>query len=59
MQPRIGLLQKALADYEAGRYYSTVLVLLSVTDGFVNDLDTAARQGLYTRAAATWWPGTA
>ncbi|MEB4613266.1 hypothetical protein [Leucobacter sp. M11] len=51
MRLRIGLLQKALADYEAGRYYSTVLVVLSVMDGFVNDLDTAARQGLHTRPA--------
>ncbi|WP_163544773.1 hypothetical protein [Occultella kanbiaonis] len=49
MRPRIGLLQKALADYEAGRYYSTVLVLLSAMDGFVNDLDTAARRGLHAR----------
>lgn len=49
MRPRIGLLQKALADYETGRYYSTVLVLLSVMDGFVNDLDTATRQGLHAR----------
>lgn len=49
IRPRIGLLQKALAGYEAGRYYSTVLVLLSVMDGFVNDLDTAARQGLHAR----------
>ncbi|MDR3070223.1 MAG: hypothetical protein LBU38_04355, partial [Propionibacteriaceae bacterium] len=49
MRPRIGLLQKALTDYEAGRYYSTVLVVLSVMDGFVNDLDTAARQGLHAR----------
>jgi hypothetical protein len=49
MRPRIGLLQKALADYEAGRYYSTVLVLLSVMDGFVNDLETATRQGLHAR----------
>ncbi|QIM15546.1 hypothetical protein G7067_02565 [Leucobacter insecticola] len=49
MRPRIGLLQKALTDYEAGRYYSTVLVVLSVMDGFVNDLDTAVRQGLHAR----------
>lgn len=49
MRPRTTLLQKALADYEAGRYYSTVLVLLSVMDGFVNDLDTAARRGLHAR----------
>lgn len=51
MRPRMGLLQKALADYEAGRYYSTVLVLLSMMDGFVNDLDTAARLGLHARPA--------
>jgi len=49
MRPRIPLLKKALVDYEAGRYYSTVLVLLSVMDGFVNDLDTASRQGLHAR----------
>ncbi len=49
MRPRMGLLQKALTDYEAGRYYSTVLVVLSVMDGFVNDLDTAVRQGLHAR----------
>ncbi len=49
MRTRIGLLQKALTDYEAGRYYSTVLVILSVMDGFVNYLDAAARQGLHAR----------
>ena len=49
MRPRIPLLVKALRDYEAGRYYSTVLVLLSVMDGFVNDLDAANRQGLHAR----------
>lgn len=49
MRPRIPLLQKALLDYTAGRYYSTVLVLLSVMDGFVNDLETANRQGLHAR----------
>lgn len=50
MRPRIPLLQKALVDYEAGRFYSTVLVLLSVMDGFVNDLDTAQRKGLHARS---------
>lgn len=50
MRPRIPLLQKALTDYEEGRYYSAVFVLLSVMDGFVNDLDTAARQGLHARS---------
>lgn len=50
MRPRIPLLQKALVDYEEGRYYSTVLVLLAVMDGFVNDVDTATRQGLHARS---------
>lgn len=50
MRSRVPLLQHALRDYEAGRYYSTILVLLSVMDGFVNDLDTANRQGLHARA---------
>ncbi|WP_213935178.1 hypothetical protein [Rhodococcus sp. B50] len=39
MRPRRALLDKALADYREGRYYSTVLVLLTVMDGFVNDTD--------------------
>ncbi|MGV1005070.1 MAG: hypothetical protein ACOYEV_09970, partial [Candidatus Nanopelagicales bacterium] len=59
MRPRIDLLQKALTDYEAGRYYSTVLVLLSVMDGFVNDLDTATRQVCMRARWSTWWLGTA
>lgn len=50
MRPRIPLLQRALVDYETGRFYSTVLVLLSVMDGFVNDLDTAQRKGLHARS---------
>lgn len=50
MRPRISLLKKALKDYEEGRYYSTVLVLLSVMDGFVNDVETAHRRGLHTRS---------
>lgn len=49
IRPRIELLEKALADYEASRYYSTVLVLLTVMDGFVNDLDKSARRGLHAR----------
>ncbi|WP_147385382.1 hypothetical protein [Propionibacterium ruminifibrarum] len=50
MQKRLPLLQKALADYEAGRYYSTVLVILSMMDGSVNDQDTAQRRGLHARS---------
>lgn len=44
------MLQKVLVDYAAGRFYSTVLVLLTVIDGFVNDLDTAQRKGLHARS---------
>lgn len=57
MRPRMEMLRKALTDYEAGRYYSTVLVLLSVMDGFVNDLETSVRKGLHARPAqdlAAW-----
>lgn len=51
MRPRRELLYKALSDYEAGRYYSTILVLLSVMDGFVNDLEASARLGLHARSS--------
>lgn len=50
MRARMEMLEKALVDYEAGRYYSTVFVLLSVMDGFVNDIDRAARRGLHARS---------
>lgn len=50
MRPRMDLLRKALVDYEAGRFYSTVLVLLAVMDGFVNDLNKGVRKGLHTRS---------
>ncbi len=50
MRPRIPLLRKALDDYHEGRFYSTVLVLLSVMDGFVNDFDTSSRKGLHARS---------
>ena len=48
------------------RYYSVTLVLISVIDGFVNDIDKARRRGLHTRTpeemhtedcVATMWPG--
>lgn len=50
MRPRMDLLERALDDFKAGRYYSTVFVLLSVMDGFVNDLDKNQRQGLHARS---------
>lgn len=49
MRPRHRLLQYAHDDYEAGRYYSTVLILIAVMDGFVNDSETSVRRGLHAR----------
>ncbi|WP_309105068.1 hypothetical protein [Microbacterium sp.] len=45
---RASLLDAALRDYQEGRYYSVVLVLLAVMDGFVNDVG-QQRRGLHTR----------
>ena len=36
---RFELAQKALEDYEAGRYYACVLVILSLIDGWVSELN--------------------
>lgn len=49
MLARLGLIERAQQDYAAGRYYSAVLVLLAVLDGFVNDIETQHRRGLHTR----------
>lgn len=57
LQIRMELIEKAQADFQAERYYATVLTLLSVMDGFVNDVDTAERRGLHAREAdemAAW-----
>lgn len=43
------LLEHALDDYRAGRFYAVVQVLLSVMDGFVNDLYPEARKALHAR----------
>lgn len=48
MRARIPLLFKAKIDFRAGRYYSVVLLLISVMDGFVNDVE-RARRGLHAR----------
>ncbi|MFJ9523041.1 hypothetical protein ACIRPK_32940 [Kitasatospora sp. NPDC101801] len=48
MKPRLELVEKARADYFAGRYYACVHVLLSVMDGFVNEFETV-RRGLHAR----------
>lgn len=66
MRPRLPLLRQAAEDYRAGRYYSVVLVLIAVMDGFVNDSDKANRRGLHARGfkemytgdcVATMWAG--
>lgn len=44
MIPRLSLLHLALEDYKAGRYYSSVLVLITVMDGFVNDCNPQNRK---------------
>lgn len=49
IRPRRELIGRARADYEACRYYATVMVLLAVMDGFVNDVDAQERRGLHAR----------
>jgi hypothetical protein len=51
LQIRMKLIDRAEADLYEGRYYSTVLALLSVMDGFVNDLERGERRGLHAREA--------
>jgi hypothetical protein len=50
LRKRMHLIEKAKADYAAGRYDSTALYLLPVMDGFVQELDPAGG-GLHTRKA--------
>lgn len=67
MRPRIPLLEKAEQDYLQRRYYSSVLVTVSVMDGFVNDaFRSEGRKGLHARESeelhagdcvATVWDG--
>lgn len=66
MRSRIPLLEKAERDYLEGRYYSSVLVTVSMMDGFVNDAFKSERKGLHAREAgelhsndcvATVWDG--
>ena len=51
MQSRMHLIEKARIDYQESRFYSTVLVLITVMDGFVNELDIERRRGLHARDA--------
>ena len=67
MRPRIPLLEKAEQDHLQGRYYSSVLVTITVMDGFVdNTFRSEGRKGLHAReseelpagdCAATVWDG--
>jgi hypothetical protein len=49
MQARRQMIDRAREDYEAGRYDSTVLSLIPVMDGFVNDVEKDPRRGLHAR----------
>jgi hypothetical protein len=51
MHPWREQLERAQEDFEAERYYALALVLLTVMDGFVNELDPAERRGLHARDA--------
>lgn len=56
MRPRLELAQRALHDYQERRFYSCVLVLLSLVDGFVNDFEPARRKGLHARESEEMSP---
>lgn len=51
IRPRLDLVEKAYEDYQAGRYYATVLLLIAVMDGTVNDIEQSQRRGLHARDA--------
>jgi hypothetical protein len=50
LRRRTHLIERARTDYFQGRFYACTLVLLTVMDGFVNDID-ARRRGLHARDA--------
>lgn len=47
LRARMELIELAAADYQAGRHYAAVQLLLSITDGFVNDFDPSNRRALH------------
>ena len=51
LRERQHLLVRARDDYDAGRFDSCTLILISVMDGFVNDFETDRRKGLAAREA--------
>lgn len=46
---RSPLIERAKIEFLAGRYNTCVQLLLSVMDGFVNDVDASRRRGLHAR----------
>lgn len=54
---RMPLAEKALIDFKEGRYYSTVLVVLSLLDGMVNEIQ---QKGFFTQGVdLTAWDSVA
>lgn len=51
LRERHHLLVRAREDYDAGRFDSCTLLLISVMDGFVNDFEASKRKGLAARDA--------
>jgi hypothetical protein len=49
LRVRSPLIERAKTEFLSGRYNTCVLLLLSVMDGFVNDLDASRRRGLHAR----------
>lgn len=49
LSARLRLVELARTDYDADRFHSVVLTLVTVMDGFVNDTDKATRKGLHAR----------
>jgi hypothetical protein len=49
LRKRVHLINLARDDYLSGRYYACTLSLLTIMDGFVNELDKATRRGLHAR----------
>lgn len=56
MRPRMELAQQALRDYQERRFYSCVLVLVALVDGFVNDFEPVRRKGLHARESEEMSP---
>ncbi|HEX6666763.1 MAG TPA: hypothetical protein VF081_09235 [Solirubrobacterales bacterium] len=49
MRAREDLIRRAREDYEADRFDAATLLLITVMDGFVNDVETEQRRGLHAR----------